>query len=53
MKCDGKWIDVQLMEDAVLVNLGALMQRWTSDRYMATVSVYSTGAYVYYHAARA
>jgi isopenicillin N synthase-like dioxygenase len=34
----GKWSDVQLMEDAVLVNLGAFMQRWTSDRYKATVS---------------
>ena len=28
------------MENAVLVNLGALMQRWTSDRYVAAVSLF-------------
>lgn len=27
------------MSDAVLVNLGALMQNWTSDKYLATVRV--------------
>ena len=36
-KCGGGYIDVPYIEDAVLVNLGALMQKWTSDRYMATV----------------
>ena len=27
------------MSDAILVNLGALMQQWTSDKYLATVSL--------------
>ena len=39
-KCGGGYIDVPYIEDAVLVNLGALMQKWTSDRYMATVHHY-------------
>ena len=34
----GGWIDAPLLEDAVLVNLGSLMQHWTSDFYKATVS---------------
>jgi len=39
VKCsDGGYIDVPYMEDTVLVNLGALMQRWTGDVYLATVS---------------
>ena len=33
----GDYIDVPYREDAVLVNLGALMQMWTSDTYRATV----------------
>ena len=33
----GGWIDVPCMDDAVLVNLGDFMQRWTSDKYLATV----------------
>ena len=38
VKCsDGGYIDVPYMADAVLVNLGALMQNWTSDKYLATV----------------
>ena len=36
-KRDGGFIDVPYVKDAVLVNLGALMQRWTGDRYIATV----------------
>ncbi len=36
-KCGGGYIDVPYIEEAVLVNLGALMQRWTSDKYLATV----------------
>ena len=27
------------LEDAVVVNLGAIMQKWTGDVYMATVSL--------------
>jgi len=37
----GHYIDVPYMPDAVLVNLGALMQQWTSDLYLATVRVNS------------
>lgn len=33
----GGYIDVPYMADAILVNLGALMQQWTSDIYLATV----------------
>ena len=33
----GGYIDVPYIADAVLVNLGALMQQWTSDLYLATV----------------
>ena len=36
-RSDGGYIDVPYMSDAVLVNLGALMQQWTSDKYQATV----------------
>ena len=37
-RSDGDYIDVPYMSDAILVNLGALMQQWTSDKYLATVS---------------
>ena len=40
-RSDGHYIDVPYMPDAVLVNLGALMQQWTSDLYLATVRVHS------------
>ena len=33
----GGYIDVPYIADAILVNLGALMQQWTSDIYLATV----------------
>ena len=33
----GGYIDVPYIADAILVNLGALMQQWTSDTYLATV----------------
>ena len=36
-KTSGGYIDVPYRADAVQVNLGALMQNWTSDHYMATV----------------
>ena len=38
-KINGGYIDVPYMEEAVLVNLGALMQQWTSDKYLATVGI--------------
>ena len=38
-RSDGGYIDVPYISDAILVNLGALMQQWTSDKYLATVSV--------------
>ena len=36
-KVSGGWIDVPCMPHALLVNLGGLMEQWTSDRYLATV----------------
>uniref|UniRef100_A0A1X7TWL7 Fe2OG dioxygenase domain-containing protein n=1 Tax=Amphimedon queenslandica TaxID=400682 RepID=A0A1X7TWL7_AMPQE len=33
---NGSYIDVPYKSDAVLVNLGALMQNWTSDTYIAS-----------------
>ena len=38
-RSDGGYIDVPHVPDAILVNLGALMQQWTSDKYLATVSL--------------
>ena len=35
---DGGYIDVPYRPDAILVNIGALMERWTGDLYKATVS---------------
>ena len=37
-RSDGGYIDVPYMPDAVLVNLGVLMQQWTADGYVAAVS---------------
>eukprot|EP00118_Oscarella_pearsei_P015422 m.139075 g.139075 ORF g.139075 m.139075 type:complete len:311 (+) comp38266_c0_seq6:90-1022(+) len=34
-KSSGGYIDVPYVSGAVLVNLGSLMQRWTSDQYIA------------------
>jgi len=38
----GEFIDVPYVPDAVLVNLGAIMQKWTADKYLATVSIKMT-----------
>ena len=31
------WIDVPHLEDAFIINLGDLMQRWTNDRWKSTL----------------
>jgi isopenicillin N synthase-like dioxygenase len=33
----GDWIDVPSKQGALVVNIGEIMQRWTDDRYVATV----------------
>ena len=35
MRRDGAWIDVQVPDDHVVVNLGDLMAIWTNDRYVS------------------
>ena len=34
---DSSWIDVPHLDDAFIVNLGDLMQRWTNDRWRSTL----------------
>ena len=34
----GEWIQADPVPGTILVNLGDLMQFWTSDRYLATVT---------------
>jgi isopenicillin N synthase-like dioxygenase len=36
MRRDGKWLDVSVPDDAVVVNLGDLMAIWTNDRWVST-----------------
>ncbi len=38
-KRDGRYFRVPLVEGGILVNIGDLLQRWTSDLYIATVSI--------------
>ena len=35
-RTDGQYIDAPIIEDSVIVNLGLVMARWTSDFYRAT-----------------
>jgi len=35
---DGQWIDAPPIANTVLVNIADLMQRWTADRLLSTVS---------------
>jgi isopenicillin N synthase-like dioxygenase len=34
---DGGWVDVEPVDGGLIVNLGDLMQRWTSDRWRSTM----------------
>jgi len=34
---DGQWVDVKAPDEALVVNLGDLMQRWTNDRWRSTM----------------
>lgn len=36
MDTSGTWIDVNVPDDALIVNLGDLLQRWTNDMYRST-----------------
>jgi len=36
MTVDDEWVDVAVPDDALIVNLGDLLQRWTNDRYRST-----------------
>lgn len=35
---EGQWIEAVPIAGTILVNVGEIMQYWTSDRYMATVN---------------
>ena len=37
-KPDGTWISVNPDPDAVILNIGDIMQRWTADKFKSTVS---------------
>ena len=36
LRVDDEWIDVDVPDGAIIVNLGDLLQRWTNDRYRST-----------------
>ena len=38
-KHTGEWVQVPYVKEALFVNLGALMQKWTGGKYLATVSL--------------
>ena len=37
-KCPGQWIPVPPIDDTIVVNIGDLMEKWTNDRFVSTVS---------------
>lgn len=37
VKQDGDWVDVTAPEDCFVINIGDLMARWTSDRWVSTL----------------
>jgi len=37
MNKDGQWVDVPILRDTLVVNIGELMARWTNDRWSATL----------------
>jgi isopenicillin N synthase-like dioxygenase len=37
MRADGQWIEAAHIPGTFLVNIGEMMQRWTNDRYRATL----------------
>lgn len=32
-----KWVDVKPLEDAFIINLGDMLQRWTNDTFKSTL----------------
>ncbi|CAK0823647.1 unnamed protein product [Prorocentrum cordatum] len=34
---DGEWVDVPLVEESIVLNVGALLSRWTNGRWRASV----------------
>jgi len=34
---DGEWVDAVPIPNTVLINIGDLLQRWTSDKLISTV----------------
>lgn len=36
LRRDDTWVDVQVPDDALIVNIGDLLGRWTNDRYRST-----------------
>ena len=45
MKKDGTWIETHPSPNTVMVNIGDVMQRWTSDKFISTVSIIKTWIY--------
>ena len=39
MLSGGEWIQATPIPETILVNMGELMQIWTSDHYVATVGI--------------
>lgn len=37
VQIDSKWIDVPIIDDTFIINIGDIMQRWTNDMWSSTV----------------